>query len=542
MRNFAIGTRLGGLVTLFLAALAGVGWMALDRMAALEGALTETVRTRYAVVDLANRAIDLHAENARISLQLILLAELRESGAIDALTAEQAENTRVLTGLIDDIERRLADGREKEAFERVKAGRAPYLEARARVKKLFEAGQRAEGAAALDGELVPRLAAYKKGWQAFVKVEEEAMQAAVRDGADAYARTRAAVLALLAALLAVCSAAAVVVTRTITGPVRQAVSAAQAIAGGDLRGAIAVSGRDEMSALQGAMREMTEALARIIGEVRSGSEALTAAATQVSSTSQLLSQGTGEQAASMEETTSSLEEMTASIAQNGENSRQTERMAVQGAREAEESGRVVGETVAAMRTISERISIVEEIAYQTNLLALNAAIEAARAGEHGKGFAVVAAEVRKLAERAQKGAKEISEQASGSVALAERSGSLLAALVPSIHRTAQLVQDVAAASQEQSAGVAQIGRAMTQVDQVTQQNASAAEELASTAEELATQAEALREVVAFFRLEDASGAPRGTAAPAGAARARRPDRDVRVTALATAQVGRVMER
>jgi methyl-accepting chemotaxis protein len=195
--------------------------------------------------------------------------------------------------------------------------------------------------------------------------------------------------------------------------------------------------------------------------------------------------------------------MGASIGQNAENSRQTEQMASASARNAEESGRAVVETVGAMKQIAEKTSIVEEIAYQTNLLALNAAIEAARAGEHGRGFAVVAQEVRKLAERAQGAAKEIGALASGSVGVADRSGQLLAELVPSIRKTADLVQEVAAASQEQTAGVGQINRAMSQVDQVTQRNASAAEELSSTAEEMASQAEALQSLMSFFRLDDA---------------------------------------
>jgi methyl-accepting chemotaxis protein len=175
-------------------------------------------------------------------------------------------------------------------------------------------------------------------------------------------------------------------------------------------------------------------------------------------------------------------------------------MAMRGATDAEESGRAVVETVGAMQAIAKKISIIEEIAYQTNLLALNAAIEAARAGEHGKGFAVVAAEVRKLAERSQNAAKEISSLAGSSVEVAERSGSLLKELVPAIRKTAGLVQEVAAASNEQAAGVNQMNKAMSQVDQVTQRNASAAEELASTAEEMASQAAALQQLVSFFRV------------------------------------------
>jgi methyl-accepting chemotaxis protein len=178
-------------------------------------------------------------------------------------------------------------------------------------------------------------------------------------------------------------------------------------------------------------------------------------------------------------------------------------MANQGARNADESGKAVNETVGAMKSIAEKISIIEEISYQTNLLALNAAIEAARAGEHGRGFAVVATEVRKLAERAQKAAKEIGELAGSSVKVAERSGVLIAELVPAIRKTADLVQEVAAASQEQSAGVGQVSKAMATVDQVTQRNASAAEELSSTAEEMSSQAEALLQTIGFFVTRDA---------------------------------------
>src|SRR4030095_10736905 len=235
---------------------------------------------------------------------------------------------------------------------------------------------------------------------------------------------------------------------------------------------------------------------------------LAAASGQVSATTQSLSRGTSEQAASVQETTSNIEQMNASISQNADNSRQMEQMASKGVKDGEESGQAVRETVTAMKSIAEKVSIIEEIAYQTNLLALNAAIEAARAGEHGRGFAVVATEVRKLAERSQSAAKEISGLAGTSVKVAERSGQQLAELVPSIRKTADLVQEVAAASAEQSAGVAQINRAMAQVDQVTQRNASAAEELASTAEEMASQAEALQPLAARFRLTAHEGVVR----------------------------------
>jgi methyl-accepting chemotaxis protein len=207
----------------------------------------------------------------------------------------------------------------------------------------------------------------------------------------------------------------------------------------------------------------------------------------------------------VEETSSSLEQMTASITSNAEHSRQMEQIAVQGARDAERAGQAVVETTGKMKTIAEKISIIQEIAHQTNLLSLNAAIEAARAGEHGRGFAVVATEVRRLAERSQGAAKDISALARTSVEAAEHSAQVLADLVPAIRRTAELVQEVTATSSEQASGVAQINKAMAQVDQVTQRNAAGAEELSSTSEEMSSQAEALTALMAFFRVgaEDA---------------------------------------
>jgi methyl-accepting chemotaxis protein len=251
---------------------------------------------------------------------------------------------------------------------------------------------------------------------------------------------------------------------------------------------------------------MADTLSNTIGQVRLSAHQLADAATQVSATAQSVSQGTSEQAASVEETTASLEQINASITQNAQNSRATEEIAGRSANDAEEGGRSAQETMTAMTTIADKISIIEDIAYQTNLLALNAAIEAARAGEHGKGFAVVATEVRRLAERSQGAANEISALAGRSVKVAERSGELLAALVPTIKKTAGLVQEVAAASQEQALGVAQINKAMSQVDSVTQQNASASEELASTAEELAAQAESLQQIVSVFQIASEHGA------------------------------------
>jgi methyl-accepting chemotaxis protein len=295
---------------------------------------------------------------------------------------------------------------------------------------------------------------------------------------------------------------AMIISKGITKPLRKAVRFSHQMADGDLNFYFRIKSRDETGQLLESMRDMAHKLKEIVTDVKSASDDVASGSQQISSTSGQMSQGATEQAASAEEASSSMEQMAANIRQNSDNAHQTEQIAVKAAKEAREGGEAVSQAVGAMKEIAGKISIIEEIARQTNLLALNAAIEAARAGEHGKGFAVVAAEVRKLAERSQTAAAEISNLSSSSVEVAEKAGEMLGRIVPDIQKTADLVQEINASSNEQNSGAEQINRAIQQLDSVIQQNAGASEEMSSTAEELSYQAEQLQRIIAFFKYED----------------------------------------
>jgi len=291
---------------------------------------------------------------------------------------------------------------------------------------------------------------------------------------------------------------------TTGGSINDVVRVMGAMSEGDLTQTIDKHYEGAFAELKEYANNTVAKLSQVVAEVNNNAESLAAASEQVSATAQSLAQASSEQAASVEETSASVEQMTASVAQNTDNAKVTDSMASRAAGEASEGGEAVRSTVLAMKQIAAKVLIIDDIAYQTNLLALNAAIEAARAGEHGKGFAVVAAEVRKLAERSQIAAQEIGEVATSSVSLAEQAGQMLGSMVPNIKKTSDLVQEITAASEEQSSGLAQINAAIAQLSQTTQQNAAGSEELASTAEEMSSQAEELQQTMSFFKVGNGS--------------------------------------
>ncbi len=290
------------------------------------------------------------------------------------------------------------------------------------------------------------------------------------------------------------------IINNVTRSIKEGLKVAGSLADGDLNVDINITSNDETGQLLNAMKNMVDKLKEVIGNVRTTASSVALSSNELSANAQRISEGATEQAASVEETSSSMHQMSSNIQQNTENAVQTEKLASKASSDTAVSGKSVTDSVSAMKEIASKISIIEEIARQTNLLALNAAIEAARAGEHGKGFAVVASEVRKLAERSQKAAGEITQLSATSVNIAETAGDMLSKLVPDIRKTSELIQEIAAASNEQNTGAQQINKALQQLDQVIQQNASSAEELASTSEELNSLAEELQSAISFFRI------------------------------------------
>jgi methyl-accepting chemotaxis protein len=503
-KNLRLGLKLIVGFGFVLALLIVIALVGIFRVGTLSGDIDALVSDLYPKTVIVNEIISHVNDDAR-SLRNVMLTEDRDERAAQRGRIEA--NRPKFTEWFGTLDKTILSAQGRELLKDVTEARAEFVKVRDRALELAVAGQRVEATQLLFGDLRRVQTTYFGNLAKLIDYQNKLMTEA-GERAEALAQsTSTLIISLLIGALIIAAGAVWLVTRSITGPVNQALAVANRIAEGDLTASVKVDSTDEVGQLLSAMQAMTDKLAQIITEVRTSADSLSGAAGQISATSQSLSQASSEQAASVEETSASMEEMSSSVTQNAENAKVTDGMAIKAAKEANEGGAAVGQTVHAMKQIAGKIGIIDDIAYQTNLLALNAAIEAARAGEHGKGFAVVAAEVRKLAERSQVAAQEIGELAGGSVELAEKAGKLLDEIVPSIQKTSELVQEIAAASTEQSGGVGQINTALGQLSQLTQQNASASEELAATAEEMSGQAEQLQQLMAFFRLAGGAGNP-----------------------------------
>ena len=505
LKNLKLAPKLMGAFVLIALLMSAVALYALHSLGVVNDATNEIATSWLPSV---REALSMKADNNRLRV-------LDYRALVLTQPADVAANDRESDETVGDIQKRLqnyaplvSSPEEGRVYERIKADLAAYLAARAPFVALTHAGKKTEAAALLQGDSLKQYTALREQFDKLSDINVAGSAASAEHAAATYAQVRAWVAGGLAGSAALALLTAWLITRAITKPLHEAVAAANALAEGDLTRTIEPRSSDEVGQLLLAMRGMVARLRQVVGEVNQGAEALAGASEEVNTTAQSLSQASSEQAAGVEETSASLEQMTASIAQNTDNAKVTDGIATKASTEATEGGEAVKATVAAMKQIAQKIVIIDDIAYQTNLLALNAAIEAARAGEHGKGFAVVAAEVRKLAERSQVAAQEIGEVAGNSVELAERAGRLLDEMVPNIKKTSDLVQEITAASEEQSSGVGQINAAVAQLSQTTQQNASSSEELAATAEEMSAQAVQLQQLMSFFRLgAEAESAP-----------------------------------
>lgn len=490
--------------------------------------------------------------------------ETSQQANVKMLEAIRAEKNAILSTNVDDLNRYDASADEaREAMGELLAEGETLASAEGKAdwRKLttllgamernqnqmvtfMRAGQAAEAArlSANEGRQVAN--EMTEGLNAIVQRNQQRMIQADQDTNKQYAETRNIVIGATLAALAIAVAFALWIALGISAGLSRMMVVANAVAIGDLDQRVDIKSNDEIKDLVNvfnsmtdnlkataaladevangdltvqpkplsdkdtlglALQSMVERLRGVVTDALSASDNVSAGSQELSATSEQMSQGATEQAAAAEQASASMEEMAANIKQNADNAAQTEKISRQSAKDAEVSGEAVNRAVDAMRTIADKIGIVQEIARQTDLLALNAAVEAARAGEHGKGFAVVASEVRKLAERSQTAAAEISSVSGDTVKAAQEAGDMLQRLVPDIRKTAELVSEISAACREQDVGASQINEAIQQLDKVTQQNAGASEQMSATSEELAAQAEELQTSIAFFRTDAAGG-------------------------------------
>ncbi len=500
-QQLKLSTRLFGSFLIVLALMVALGVYAGVQLSTLNAKSAQLANN---VVPSVRDILDAKSNINRIRVLELQATFVEDGAAIAQAVEDSAERIASTRRVWADYGTLVDSPPERKAYEAATAAMDSFLAQHERLVTLLKQQQLAEARSLLQGESLQQYLAFRTAADQLTDINVAGGHRAADDAALAYAQARRWNIAILVVCALLAMAMAGLITRSLTrqlgGEPAYVAHIANSVAGGDLSLEIATRRGDERSVLA-AMKNMVDKLSRVVTDVNAGAQSLAGASEEVSSTAHSLSQAASEQAAGVEETSASLEQMTASIAQNTENAKLTDAMATKAATEAAEGGEAVKATVSAMKQIATKIHIIDDIAYQTNLLALNTAIEAARAGEHGKGFAVVAAEVRKLAERSQVAAQEIGTVATSSVDLAERAGALLDDMVPNIRKTSDLVQEITAASEEQSSGVGQINSAVGQQSETTQRNASSSEQLAATAEAMSSQAERLQRTMSFFKLE-----------------------------------------
>jgi methyl-accepting chemotaxis protein len=537
-----IKLKLGATFAVVVAMLLLVSTIAILKMSTLNTAITDVIYGPAARLSLAQNVQKTIGDLTRYGRSMALISDPKLMAEFDA---DSIKARASLEEMFDKGEK-IAPESRKFVWRKLRDDFQAYKPYEEEMRRLAREHKGAEAAAISFGTSRKLMNAISDGAGEIVKTAQSEMDAVDGETDALYAEARSMVLAMAAVALLIALAGGIWISRLVSIGLRRASTALEAVAIGDLDQDVHVTSNDEIKDLVDTVNRMTanlrqsatladriadgdltvdhqplsdkdklgHALVRmvdklrdVVGEALTASENVSAGSEQLSASAEQVSQGATEQASAAEQASASMEEMASNIKQNADNAATTEKIARQSAKDAEESGVAVGRAVDAMRTIAEKIGIVQEIARQTDLLALNAAVEAARAGEHGKGFAVVASEVRKLAERSQVAAAEISSVSGETMSAATQAGDMLTRLVPDIRRTAELVSEISAACREQDIGASQINEAIQQLDQVTQQNAAASEQISSTSTNLAERSIELKDSIAFFRTEASEAAP-----------------------------------